>query len=117
LIAFLAGVLGLVIGVFSPLFFVPAQQARQAEQAFLDPPTQTPAPTSVPLVLPRPQVAQTAIAPPPTLFPSGTVTPVATPVVHTFVIPLRGGGEMAVLANSEDAARNNVKSSGATPAD
>jgi hypothetical protein len=40
-----------------------------------------------------------------------------TPVVHTFVVALQGGGEMRVLAVDEAAGRNNVKSSGATPAD
>jgi hypothetical protein len=37
--------------------------------------------------------------------------------VHSFTVPLEGGGDMTVNASDEAAARNNVRSTGAVPAD
>jgi hypothetical protein len=93
---------------------------RLAERDWLEAAVVTPepAPTPVRLVVARPSAPQNSV--PPTLVPPPpppTLTLAPTPVVHTFVVALQGGGEMRVLAVDEAAARNNVKSSGATPAD
>jgi|SRR5215467_10154594 len=119
----LAGVAGLLIGLLGPSCVPTMQAIRQAQQAWLDPAATTPLPTTTPtgLNLTRPAVAQTAV--PPTLRPASAATavplapPAPTPAVRVFVIPLKGGGEMHVVAGDEAAARNNVKSSGADPAD
>ena len=118
LLALLSCVAGILIGLFAPGFLPAAQEMRLAERDWLEAATLPPAPTSVPLVVARPSAPQTSVPPtlvPPPPPPKPTLAP--TPVVHTFVIPLQGGGEMRVLAVDEAAARNNVKSSGATPAD
>lgn len=118
LLALLSCAAGILIGLFAPGFLPNAQEVRLAERDWLEAATPQPAPTPVPLVVARPIAPQTSV--PPTLAPPPpppTPTLVPTPVVHTFVVALRGGGEMRVLAVDEAAARNNVKSSGATPAD
>jgi len=128
LIALLAGCTGIIIGLFGPTLFGPAQQAVETEQNWLYPLTPTPASTQAPLVLPRATAAQTAVPPtlkpftPPQALPPPTPVPAVVPGIqppsaHTFVIPLKGGGEMTVVANDEAAARNNVKSQGGIPAD
>ena len=130
IVALLAGIFGFLLGLFAPGFVPAAQEARQAESIFLDVATSAPAPTRTPVgiaAVPRTVPAQTQI--PPTLIPATprpTSTPLPTetlrpdtptPVSRTFTIKLRGGGEMTVNAQNEEAARNNVKSSGAIPAD
>lgn len=129
LLVLLSGCVGIIIGLFGPTLFGPAQQAVRSEQDWLYPITPTPAPTSVPLVLPRPTAAQTGVpptlrpfaaatAPPPPPTPVPAIVPGAQPPsAHTFTIRLQGGGEMTVVANDEAAARNNVKSQGGVPAD
>jgi hypothetical protein len=118
IIAVLASVLGVLIGLLSPSLVPLGNEARQAQQAWLNPPTRTPSPTSLSLTVVRPVVGQTAV--PPTLTvppPPPTATPEPTPSVRSFVIPLKDGGEMNVNATDRAAAVNNVKSSGATPAE
>jgi len=115
LIAFLSGTVGVLIGLFSPALIPAAQQAQQMQQAWLDPPTRTPAPTPLTLSVSRPAISQTAA--PPTLQAVPTATPEPTPPVRTFVIALEGGGEMRVVATDRASARNNVRSAGAVPAD
>jgi hypothetical protein len=91
---------------------------RVAERDWLEAATPQPAPTPVRLVVARPSAPQASVPPtlvPPPPPPTPTLAP--TPVVHTFVVALQGGGEMRVLAVDEAAARNNVKSSGPTPDD
>jgi hypothetical protein len=118
LLALLSCAAGILIGWFAPGFLRGAQDIQVAEPEFLEAATPLPKPTPVPLVVARPSAPQNnvppTLAPPP---PPATPTPAPTPVVHTFVVALEGGGEMRVLAVDEAAARNNVKSSGATPAD
>jgi hypothetical protein len=118
LLALLSCAAGILIGLFAPGFLPAAQDMRVAERDWLADATPQPAPTPVPLVVARPSAAQTSVPPtlvPPPPPPKPTLPP--TPVVHTFVVALQGGGEMRVVAVDEAAARNNVKSSGATPAD
>jgi hypothetical protein len=147
LLMLLSGVVGLIIGLFGPGLFPPAQQVVDTEQAWLYPDSPTPVSTEVPLVLSRPTIAQTAV--PPTLKPFTAPTappqpptpvsvtvpganapkpvpvsepnpepePSGPPPAHTFIIRLQGGGAMTVVANDEDAARNNVRSQGGTPVD
>ena len=118
LLALLSCAAGILIGLFAPGFLPGAQEMRLAERDWLGAATPQPAPTSVRLVVARPIAPQTGVPPtlvPPPPPPTPTLAP--TPVVHTFVVALQGGGEMRVLAVDEAAARNNVKSSGATPAD
>src|SRR5262245_33063716 len=113
-LALLAGTAGVLLGLFAPSILPIARDIRQAEQTFLEAPPPPPAPTPFTLPTARPIVQATV---PPTLVAAPTPTPDPTPKVRTWVIPLEGGGEMRVLATDEEAARNNVKSSGAVPAD
>ena len=118
LLVLLSVAAGILIGLFLPGWLPGAQEMRLAERDWLDAATPQPAPTPVRLVVARPSAPQTSVPPtlvPPPPPPTPTLAP--TPVVHTFVVALEGGGEMRVLAVDEAAARNNVKSSGATPAD
>jgi hypothetical protein len=120
-------VVGLLIGLLAPGVIPGASDIAPAERAWLNPTRPTPEAT-VSVTLPRAAAVQTAV--PPTLTPprastpgrppEPTLEPGATPeptsTTRTFIIPLAGGGEMKVVANDEAAARNNVKSAGATPA-
>jgi len=118
LLAVLSCAVGILIGLFAPGFLPGAQEMQLAQRDWLEAETPQPAPTPERLVLARPIAPQTSVPPtlaPPPPPPTPTLAP--TPVVHTFVIALQDGGEMRVLAVDEAAARNNVKSSGATPAD
>jgi len=102
-------VLGLLVGAY-------CQPVTSSLQAVFAPPPETPAPTPTIFVLsPTRQSVPTPTSPlPPTLVRPAIPTP--TSGSHTFVIPLRGGGEMTVNANDRDAAINNVKSQGGDPA-
>lgn len=106
LIALLAGIFGVVIGLSAPSVIGQVSE-----------PDPTPRPTAAPLVLTRPP---TPVPPPPTLSVPPTPVPPPippTPAVRVWTIPLAGGGEMKVVASDRAAAINNVKSSGAVPAD
>jgi hypothetical protein len=123
-LALLSLVVGLLIGLLAPGVIPGASDIAPAERAWLNPTRPTPESTVVVVVtLPKVAAAQTAV--PPTLTPPGgrpepTPEPGAAPeptsTTRTFIIPLAGGGEMKVVANDEAAARNNVKSAGAVPA-
>jgi hypothetical protein len=124
LLALLSGLVGLLVGLLAPGVIPGAQDIAAAEQAWLNPIQATPAPTAI-LALPRASAVQTAV--PPTLQAAPTASRPSTPTpeaatppeqvtARTFVIRLAGGGEMKVVANDEAAARNNVRSTGATPA-
>jgi hypothetical protein len=120
MIAVLAGIFGLIVGLLAPGLLPVAQDVREAENVFLNPPTPGPPPTPTGLAnVPRTIAVPTSV--PPTLTrPAKPLAPLATatqPTVQTFVIKLKGGGEMHVNASDLDAAINNVKASGAIPAD
>jgi hypothetical protein len=112
------------------------QTIGQARQAWFEPPTPMPRPTAPALVLARPAAAQTAAPPtlqPPTAQPRGqapTVVPTVgptpaptsvptalaeAPTVHSYAVPLEGGGEMIVVATDLAAALDNVVAQGGTP--
>ena len=112
LLALLAFIVGVLVGVFSPL-----SQLNQPEQTFINPPTPTSA-TIATLTVPRAVVVPNTV--PPTLARPPTSTPGPSPTpepAHTYVIKLRGGGEMTVVATDLASALNNVKEQGGDPAD
>jgi hypothetical protein len=118
LIALLSLTAGFLLGLFGPGLFAPAQQAQQAEQEFLNPATETPIPLVIPRAVAQPTVVVPTLQPPTT--PTQTPTPLVVPTqetAHTFVVKLKGGGEMNVVANDYAAALNNVRSQGGTPLD
>ena len=118
LLALLSCAAGILIGLFAPVFLPGAQEMRLAERDWLEAATPQPAPTSVRLVVARPSAPQTSV--PPTLVPPPPPQRRRSPPRRSCTrssLPLQGGGEMRVVAVDEAAARNNVKSSGATPAD
>jgi hypothetical protein len=134
LIALLSAIFGLVIGLLAPGLFQQTQDVHNADQYFLDAPAPAPTPTSPGLTLvPRAAAPVTSVPPtlvPPTAAPTRTPVPTTsvrldnpppestnTPVSRTFVIRLRGGGDMTVNAQDFASAVNNVKSTGADPAD
>src|SRR5262252_2858587 len=104
----LAALAILLIGILVGAYCQPVSSGLQAVFA----PPETPAPTPTTFVLsPTRQIFPTPTSPlPPTLQRPVLRVPTSTPASHTFVIPLRGGGEMTVNANDRDAAINNVKS-------
>ena len=117
LLALLSCAAGLLIGLFAPAFLPGAQEMRLAERDWLEAATPQPAPSRCLWWSRARALRRPACRPPRCRRHPPTPTLAPTPVVHTFVVALQGGGEMRVVAVDEAAARNNVKSSGATPAD
>jgi hypothetical protein len=126
-LALLSLVVGLLIGLLAPGVIPGASDIAPAERAWLNPTRPTPESTvGVVVTLPKVAAAQTAVPPtltppqapgrPPEPTPEPGAAPEPTSTTRTFIIPLAGGGEMKVVANDEAAARNNVKSAGAVPA-
>ena len=106
----LAALAILVIGILVGAYCQPVTSTLQSVFA-----PETPQPTPTVFVLPvtRPPAPTPTSPLPPTLTRPPVPTP--TPGARSWTIPLRGGGEMTVNADTREAAINNVKSQGGDP--